>query len=344
MVRSLCALLLAVYWQPPGRPAAGDRARAAFADAARDLGATLLDASASAPGAPSLAPALQAAIADYAGFRFAPAIAALDELQRLVDARGGGDLDARQLSEVYLYRGLARLELGPAEAAWDDLVRAARLDPGRPLDPARFPPKVLAAWKRAVAEVAQLPRAELQVIAPAGASVRIDGHPVSGAATVIAGAHFVAVDADGYEPWAQVVPVAGPQRIEPPLRTWQPPDGDRLLALAREKSAEKVLLGALVRHPDGWRFVARAIAAADGKTVSDGVVVGDQPLSTQVLALARRLIPPPLSANAPTKKSRWWIWATVGASVAAALVIAIPIGVVYGSGSNGNVSTANPLK
>ena len=120
--------------------------RAAFVEAAARRGASgVVDAVEPAPRDPPLGPALQAALADYAAFHFTEALAKLDELARLADARGGGDLDARQLSEIYLYRALARLEVGPADAAWDDLVRAARLDPARVIDPARFTPRAVAA-------------------------------------------------------------------------------------------------------------------------------------------------------------------------------------------------------
>src|SRR5438132_5564518 len=83
--------VVAVYWEPPGQPPPGASARAAFTEAVRPLGARLVDASASPPPPPpSLRPLLETARADYGRFAFADAIARLDELQRMADARGGG--------------------------------------------------------------------------------------------------------------------------------------------------------------------------------------------------------------------------------------------------------------
>jgi hypothetical protein len=331
--------LVAVYWEPPGHPAPGERARPAFAGALR--GVPLVDATEQPAPPPSLAPQLDAAIADYAAFRFADTVTKLDALARQADAQGGGDLDARRLAEVYLYRALARLELGPAEAAWEDLVRAARLDPTRVIDPARFPPRVVAAYKRAVAEVAQLPRAELEVVAPPDANVRVDGRSAPGVSTVTVGQHLIAVEASGYERWVAVVAVSGAhERVQPSIRALAPPDGDRLLALTH--GARRIALGALVRAGQGWQFVVRE--HADGKTVSDAAPLGDAPAAPLIDSLVRRLVgapAPQVTAPPPTPLyKKWWLWTAVG-GVAAALAVIVPVSVVYGS-SSGNVLVRFP--
>jgi hypothetical protein len=339
---------VAVWWQPPGDSPLAARTRAAFAEASGARGFVLVDASEPSDAPPSLVPALEAAVADYAAFRFADALVRLDELARLADARGGGDLDQERLTDIYLYRGLARLEVGPAEAAWDDLVRAARLDPTRVIDPARFPPRVVAAYRRAAAEVAQLPRTELEVAAPSGAAVRVDGSVVVGTVSVAAGAHFVTVAAAGYERWAAVVVVSGAhERLQPPLRTYEPPDGDRLIALTRERAPRRILLGALVRGGDTWRFVAREISLADGKTVSDGVALGVAPVAFAVDGVLARVSPILVAAPPPPRKPlyrRWWVWAAAG-GVAAALAVVLPVSIVYGSSPGGNVGgSIGPLR
>ena len=130
---------VAVYWQPPEVGAIGGAARVAFADTAKSIGARLVDVGPVEPAAPSLVPALEAAKGAYGVFAFRDAIASLEVLQRAADAAGGGDLDGRQLSEIFLYRGLAKLEIISADAAWDDLVNAARLEPTRVLDPENRP-------------------------------------------------------------------------------------------------------------------------------------------------------------------------------------------------------------
>jgi hypothetical protein len=260
---------------------------------------------------------LDAAKADYVRFAFAPAIARLDELQRLADARGGGDLDGRQLSEIFLYRGLAKLETAGAESAWDDLVHAAELEPTRVLDPARFPPRSVAAFKRATAEVAALPRADLMIESPVGSVVRIDGAAATPTTNVTVGPHFVAVRADGYEPWAAVVTVpSAPMRLTPPLHVYQPPQGDRLLALVGPGEPRRILLGALERAAGGWRFTVHDISLPDGKLLSEAVALGDVPTRAAILGLVRRVSPPP-----PEPPRRWLPWA-VGGATALALAIA----------------------
>jgi hypothetical protein len=325
---------VAVWSQPPGEAPPAARARAAFAEAAARRGAAVIDATDTPPREPSLARALDAALADYAAFRFPDALTKLDELARLADARGGGELDERQLSEVYLYRGLSRLEVGPAEAAWEDLVRAARLDPSRVIDPARFAPRVVAAYRRAVAEAAQLPGGELEVAAPEGAVVRVDGRVLAGSvAAVAAGPHLLRVTAAGYEPWAGVVAVNGAhERVKPPLRRWEPPDADRLLQLTRDRAPAHILAGAVVRGEPGWRFAARLLTTADGKVVSGNAAFGESPVAVTVERVIARLLPLELtSAGGPPKPlyKRWWVWAAAGG--AAALAIVIPVSVVYGT-------------
>ena len=339
---------VAVWWQPPGDPPLAERTRVAFAEAGRARGDAFVDAREPVRPPPSLVPTLEAALGEYAAFRFADALLRLDELARLADARGGGDLDQQQLTQIYLYRGLARLEVGPTEAAWDDLVRAARLDPTRVIDPARFPPRVVTAFRRAAAEVAQLPRTEVEVGAPPGATLRVDGRVVDGSIAVTAGPHFVSVAAAGYEPWAAVVVVSGAhERLQPPLRAVEPPDGDRLIALTRERAPRRILLGALVRGGDGWRFVARELSLADGKTVSDAVTLGATPVALAVDGLLQRVSPLLVAASPPPPRPlyrRWWVWAAAG-GVAAALAVVIPVSLVYGSPPGGNVGGAiGPLR
>lgn len=343
--------MVAIYWQPPGAPAVGVTARAAFSDAVRPLGARVLDATPPPiASAPSLAPILEAAKADYGRFKFSDALARLDDLQRSADAQGGGNLDNRQLSEIFLYRGLCRLETGADEAAWDDLIRAARLDPERVMDPARFPPRAAATYRRAVAEAAQLPRARFEVDAPRDATVRIDGSVVNGSASLTLGQHFVSVAADGFEPWAAVVPVAGGhQHFTPPLHAYLPPDGDQLLALAGAQPPNQLLLGALERTATGWRFVARDVTLSDGKFVSDAVPLGDVPLKVAVAALVKRVLPADnvaLVAPAPAAKSRprRWPW-IAGAGGVVLIAAGITLGVVLGtSSSSGTISGTLGIK
>jgi hypothetical protein len=317
---------IAVWWQPSGDVPAAAKVRAAFVEAAARRGATVIDAVVKARHEAPLSPMLDAALADYAAFRFADALAKLDELARTVDARGGGELDARQLSEVYLYRALARLEVGPPEAAWDDLVRAARLDPTRVLDPARFQPRVVAAYRRAATEATELPRCELELVLPAGAAVRLDGRPLAGLGTVAVGQHLVTVAVTGTH-----------ERLQPPLRRDEPPDADALVAMTHDRTPAHILLGAVAAGEGGWRFVARTLTPADGKTLSGSAPLDDMPAAIVVERVLDRLspiTPGVVTVEKPAPKRRWWVWAAVAGGVAATLLVVIPVSVVYGSSSS----------
>jgi hypothetical protein len=331
---------VAIYWQPPSAPELAAAARESFAAAVRPLAGKLVDATTTPRTAPPLAPALDLAKEAYARFAFPETIAALDELQRLADARGGGELESRQLSEIFLYRGLARLETAGAEAAWDDLVRAARLDPGRLVDPAQFPPRAVAAFKRAVAEAATVPRVQLTIEAPAGARVRVDGQDTAGqeSLAVTLGPHFAAVATDGYEPWAGVVAVAGArEHFTPPLRAHQPPDGDKLLAVAGSPPPTRLLVGALVASVStagGWRFVVSDMNLAEGKIVTDSVALRDVPSRYAIAALVRKVSPPPTTTPPPGR--RWTYWVVAGGT--AVLLAAATAFLVTRDTSSPNVS------
>jgi len=321
---------VAVYWQPPEVGAIGGAARVAFADAAKSIGARVVDAGPVEPATPSLVPALEAAKGAYGVFAFRDAIASLEVLQRTADAAGGGDLDGRQLSEIFLYRGLAKLEVISADAAWDDLVNAARLEPTRVLDPARFPPRAVATYKRAATEAAQLPRAELILDVPADAVVRVDGGRSAPTTAVALGQHFVSVAVDGYERWAAVVPVTGtPTRFKPPIHLHRPPPVDRMIALAGRPEPQRLLVGALERAASGWTFTVRDVTLSDGRSVSDSARLGDVPTRAAVAALVYRVHPP---VDEP--RSRWKPW-VLGAC--AALLVATTIVLASGSDTPPNV-------
>ncbi|MDB4966523.1 MAG: hypothetical protein JWN44_2212 [Myxococcales bacterium] len=338
----------AIYWEPPGHPAPAVAARAGFVAAAEQLGARVVDAPLPSPPAEQpLAPLLQAAKADHAAVAIAAALARLDELDRLSEARGGADLDARQLSDIYFYRWLCKSEAGHAEAAWDDLVRAARLDPTRVVDSALLPPRAVAAYRRAADDVARLPRAELRVEAPADANVRVDGAAAAGPTTVTMGRHFLAVSAVGYEPWAGVVNVQNAQeRITPPLRAWQPPDGDRALALAG--SSRRVIVGALVRAAGGWQFVVRDVAA-DGQVATGAVALTTEaPVRAVVSSLVARVaqssparVQSTADRGAQPPARRWWPW-VVGGAAAGVVIVAVTLGVVLGTSAPSGTVAGNP--
>ena len=348
----------ALFWQPPGAPPEAIRAREAFGKAiASRRGPQPVDRAATRTQPMELRGRLAAAMQEYRAFKFAETAAACSELVRAVEAAGGGDLDARALADVYLYRGLARLELGQATEAWDDVVRSVRIDATRLVDPAEMPPRAAAMFKRALGEVATAPHAQLDVRAPADAQVLVDGHTVSGPAAVALGPHLVRIDAPGFEPWAGAVAVTAAQQVlEPPLRAWQPPDPDALVDAARATGVVRgrVVLGAVRRKADGWRFLARVIDLPGGQTVSEEAMLGESAAEHTVGTVLSHLLdpavapprrdPPPM-AESPAWYKRWWVWAIVGgAATGFAIAIAATGSSSGGAHPTGTIAGPPPPK
>lgn len=344
--------LVADFWQPPGLAPELRGVEAVFRiDLSRRGARWLVDARAAETPPPSQRPALDAAITAYRAFRFADAVRSLDALVRVLDSSGGGDLDAAQLSDVFLYRGLGRLEGGDSEGAWPDVVRAARIDPSRTLDPAQISPRALSVFRRAVAEVARQPRSELDVRAPEDAQIVVDGRAIGRSASLTLGRHWVRVEALGYERWSGVIDLVGAREIfAPSLRPVTPPSVDARLAQLRAEGARETTLvqGALARDGGQWRIALRVIALDTGAARGEEVPVSSASEPAIRAALARLLDPPSVVVASaplvvappiapPPRRSRAWIWGVVAGGAAAVLLVSIPLGVVYGRKSSAGV-------
>jgi hypothetical protein len=362
--------IVGAFFAPSGAPPFAARAREAFAAALSARAIPLVELArvarlarpAPLPESGPAAGAIAEAAAAYRAYRFAEAVAALGRLEREAEATGGGTLDARQLADIFVYRGLARLELKEAGAAWDDFVRAARIDPTRILDAAEFPPRAVAAHRRAIAEATQVARAELVVRAPPGAVVRVDGREASGGGHAVGfGPHFVRVEAAGYAPWGAVVTVAAARvEVSPTLVVEPPPSRDALLAAA-PASARAVILGAVVRGAAGeWRFIARrderdgrsaaveealsdAVAAEAPRAALDRLLAPARPAAVAAPPAAAIAASPsaPASTKAPARR-RAWIWAVVVGGAVAVAAIVVPLAVVYGSPATPSAGGALP--
>ncbi len=321
-----------VYWQPysAGSAAAPGRVRGALLRNVAARGAVFVDGTDAAPVVASLQPALAAALDDYRAFRFADAVARLETLAEAARAAGGGDLDARSLSDVYLYRGLARSELGSADAAWDDFVRAARLEPARVLDPARFAPRAVAAYHRAAAEALAVAPVNV-ALAPAVAHVRVDGRDVDGPLALTPGTHFVRAVDEGLAPWSGTIDVTtAQQRVALSLTPLRPAD-ERLTALA---GGGRALTVAVTREGAGWRLRVHDLAPGGGTV--DTAVDADSAERAVDAALHQLLDPVPVARAAPRRKHvPWWVW-TIAAGAATAAIV-VPIAVVYGQPNGASV-------
>ena len=139
------------------------------------------------------------------------AITAFDEVEREAVARGGGTLSEGELTDLYAHRAGAHAALGDDADAWDDLVEAAALAPGRSLDPARFPPRLIEASRRAREA---LPAAGTLVVTvqPPDAVLVVDGQLYGKGRVEVPrppGRHFVRAERAGFVSTGRVVESSG---------------------------------------------------------------------------------------------------------------------------------------
>jgi len=338
-------------------------ARAAFAraTAAAGLPAPELVAIAGGP-TPRAREQLQAAERALAELRFDDAQSALSAAVAEVAITGGAGLNAGELDDLFLLRGVAALRAGePSRArAWDDLLHAALLAPERVLDAGRFAPAVTDTWRRATAEAQRRPRGVLVVRAGAGAQIVVDGRPAVASPAALPGVaygeHYVRVEEAGRLPWATLAVLAAPTlEVEVPARARLGLD-DRAAAEkgaarradyalvaepAPSTASEPLLELTLVRVADAGRRDERLVRVdADGGSVTRAVAA--------ILALARTEAAPPLlaisaPAAAPAPARRTWPYWVAGAALLVGIGVAAAI---LASGSDGGGSgfsaTLNP--
>ncbi len=307
---------LVVYWSPGREAAVVERVRTT----AQVRGAALIDRSPADEPAPEAPALLAAGIAAYDELRFDDADGLFDRALAACDHSGAAGLERDALADLLLYRGLThiqRTQLG----AWDELVAAARVDPTRGLDPARFPPRAIEQLARAREAVAAVPPARLEVGAPVGCVVLIDGaNAPDGRAVVALGEHWVRTACDGHRPWGRRVTVdRDPVAITATPAVIAPPGDDDALIQARVAGASSVIE---LQVADG--FARLRHRRLDGRELGRATVAmtGATPERAVADALARMLTK---AGPAP----RWYrsrvTWALAGAAVAAAVLIPVAL-------------------
>jgi hypothetical protein len=330
---------LAVFWAPPRPPASVAAARDALAARARRAGVAWLDLS-PAPAADAEAPALhRTAIEAYERLRFDEAMTALDVAVAEVERSGGDGLSTADLSDLFLYRGLTEIQLGDAAPAWEDLVRAATIDPARALDPVRFAPRAVEAFQRAQAAVQGRPQGALVVDAPSGCRTKLDGAEVAaGRAQLPYGDHFVLVHCGGRRPWGTRAALAAPElTVAAVPEVERAPAPAELLALGRDRGAARLVAVVAAIGPSAPATLAlRRVALSDGRTEAQASVAlapGGAATPDAVAAFERVLAPEPVAAAVaagPSPRRRWyrqpWLWGVVGAAVATAAILPFAIG------------------
>jgi len=316
-----------VVFHAPDRAAgpAVNAVRDALAAVARRRGAAWIDASPTAPPPPATAQAIAEAQRAYDQLQFDAAVSALDRAAAELERTGAAGLDPRGLADLFLYRGLVRVQLGDARA-WDDLVEAAALDPGRALDPARLPPRAIEAYGRAADAVRAAPRATLTVRVPdraTGCEIAIDAaRATDGKAEVATGRHFVLVRCPGHQPWASAITTAAGAATVDAAPVREAPPGDDELAIQARTAGAHALVAVSVSGAPAIATLRRM--GVDGKVDDRATVAtGGAHAAEDAAAALDRLLAPPVTIAPERWYEKRWVWAAAGAGVAAAVLVPI---------------------
>ena len=310
--RAAPAADLVIVWAP-GRDTSPLEA------AARAAGAAMIDRSPAPAAPPTLGPMLQRAIDAYEELRLDEATQLLDQAAALADRTGAAGLPAGRLSDLFLYRGLVQAQAGNAAAAWDELVAAVIIEPTRVLDPVRFAPRVVDDVERARAAVLARPRATLEVEAPVGCEVLVDGTAHTPEVALRSGAHWVHVRCRDHAPWGARVEVSPPgRRVVAGVRRLAPPTRTEALVQARAAGARATI----VIEVAATTAIARVLGTDGAERDRRTIVVGDD-LGPVASALRQLLAP----AQLEVAHRRWyharWVWAAGAAVLAAAVLVPI---------------------
>jgi hypothetical protein len=318
---------LVVVWAPGAKVAPIEAV-------SRQAGAAVIDRSPAASAIPATGSILKRGIEAYDALRFDDAWQTLDEARALADRTGAAGLSQAQLADLFLYRGLVKIQQGELNAYWDELVTSVTIDPVRVLDPARFPPRVASELERVHQALTDRKRATLGVDAPSGCTVLVDGAPASavGSAQPLVGSHWVYVTCADRAPWGSRVELTGDQLVVARNPALAPPTDDELLIQARTVGAT-AFVAVEVRSGVGTaRLVGVDGRERDRRSV---VIAGDlTPLSAAVREL---LLPAP---NTRWYQSRW-AWAAGAAMVAAAILI--PVTAAITQNTSPSTWTAKPV-
>ena len=299
---------LVVVWAPGARIAPIEAV-------ARRSGAAVIDRSPAPPGAATTAKSVHAGIAQYNALSFDAAARTLDAAAREADQSGAAGLTPAELSDLFLYRGLVKNQLGDESGGWDDLVIASAVDPTRDLDPLVFPPKVVEEFGRARETVGKRDRARLSVQAPAGCAATVDGAPAVGEVERVVGLHWVRVTCADRAPQGMKVELtAGATTLPIQPAPYEPPTDSELHVQARTASARAFIAVEVHGAIGTARLVGVDGRERDRRTVT---ITGDlAPLADAVGALLQ-----------PAPRTHWYQsrWALAGGVAVLAAAVLVPI-------------------
>jgi hypothetical protein len=303
----------------------------------RELGVGVIDRTPVPAPRADIATVVKKGIQAYDVLDFDAAWTTLESARELADRTGAAGLTAADLSDLFLYRALVREQRKDSHGAWEDLVTAMVVDPGRRLDPVRFSPKILEDAVRARGEALARPQGAIAIEAPAGCAIAVDGRPFDAGAPQLAGSHWASVTCRDRQPWgARIVVTEARKTIAPRLVALAPPGDDDVLVQARAAGAR----GVIVAEVHGGLATARLLGL-DGRERERRTVAfaGDlAPLAGAIRSLAR----PRETIARPWYRSRWAL-AMGAAFVAAAVAIPITAG-LSGDRSPSSGTIGGPFK
>lgn len=288
---------------------------------ARAAGAAVIDRS--PMGAVSLPTGslVKRGIAAYDALELELAKQLLDEARTAADRSGAAGLSQVELADLFLYRGLVKIQAEDTTGAWDELITAIAVAPTRVLDPARFPPRVATQLERVRTAMAERPRAKLEVTAPPGCTVAVDGVAVGAgdaAAPRLHGPHWVRVACTDYAPWGTRVELTGDTTIAAGNTRLVPPSQDELLIQARTVGARAYVVVEIAGHIATTRMFSSDGRERDRRTLT--VVTSLDPVAKVV---GEMLVP---KSTEHWYQSRW-AWAAGAAAVVAAIVVPITVSI-----------------
>lgn len=282
---------------------------------ARDAGAAVIDRTPRPRPPLETRELLRRGIAAYDTLQLGDAAHLLEDARALADRTGGAELSQSELADLFLYRGLVKIQQGDATAAWDELVTSVIVAPTRVLDPARFPPRVASELERVRSSLADRRTARLTVEAPAGCAVTIDGSAVASpgdAVPRLLGPHWVSVTCPDRAPWGTRLELTDGATLVARNAPLAAPSPDELLIQARTVGARAFV----VVEVAGAIGTARLIGI-DGRE-RDRRTVNVQPSVAPLASAVGELI-------APAAPTRWyqerWVWAVGAAAAAAAILV-----------------------
>ncbi|GAB4525960.1 MAG: hypothetical protein Tsb0020_43870 [Haliangiales bacterium] len=336
---------LVVFYAPLRVASEADIARSLLARVARSRGTAVIDVSPPKPPEPRAAAQLERAISAYHRFEEAQAVAAIEAVLAEVEVTGAAGLSARMLGDAFLYGALIAAQQGDSALAWERWIQAATLDPGRRLDPVRFPPGVVDTFERALKAVSERPWAEVSIDADASCALTLDAQPVGAGewARVVRGRHYVHASCPGRASYGARVLVAEERAVvRPVFASPAPPSAAAVRELAGRRGADMVIAALVTASPGTTPtlslvlldvasgrervrvFASLADLDADATDARDSAEARDA-LARSLESLIDQVGSPDWLAEAAPPPRPWyrrpWVWGLAGAAVGAAIVL-----------------------